>query len=281
LTFDPKYKYVSIYPKKLLYSRSSARIAAETALSFRDEKRILNPNELRTFKNVQEVFMSKHQSHVKEQETGPIPPGEDAEPETAEQAGKGDAAEQGTTEPLGGTDEAAPDGGERIQALEEQLREANDQYLRKAAEFENFRKRMIREKQEAIDFANQSLLLDLIPILDDFERAIKSAETSRDFDGFYEGISMIEKRLISQLENKWALKRFESAGEGFDPNRHEAIMMEKSAEITEPVVQEDLLKGFTLRDRIIRSAKVKVLMPENPRAEEPAETEEPAVSTSS
>jgi molecular chaperone GrpE len=157
---------------------------------------------------------------------------------------------------------------EKCTALEEQIREAKDQYLRKAADFENFRKRMNREKQEAIDFANQSLLLDLILIIDDFERAIKSAEVSKDFDGFYEGINMIEKRLSSQLENKWGLKRFDSAGETFDPNRHEAIMMDKSPDITEPVVQEDFLKGYTLKDRVVRSAKVKVLMPEDAAPQE-------------
>ncbi|AEF84472.1 co-chaperone GrpE [Treponema primitia ZAS-2] len=154
---------------------------------------------------------------------------------------------------------------EQIAALEEQLREVKDQYLRKAADFENFRKRMNREKQEAIDFANQSLLLDLILIIDDFERAIKSVESlssaSKEFDSFYEGINMIEKRLTSQLENKWGLKRFDSAGEAFDPNRHEALMMEKSPEIAEPVVKEEFLKGYTLKDRVVRSAKVKVLMP--------------------
>jgi molecular chaperone GrpE len=168
---------------------------------------------------------------------------------------------------------------EKISDLEEKLREANDLYLRKAADFENFRKRMNREKQDAIDFANQSLLLDLILIIDDFDRAIKSAEnmaaaskeaasTSKEFDSFYEGITLIEKRLTTQLENKWGLKRFDSAGEAFDPNRHEAIMMEKSPEITDPVVQEDFLKGYTLKDRIVRSAKVKVLMPEETSRQE-------------
>jgi molecular chaperone GrpE len=161
---------------------------------------------------------------------------------------------------------------ERIANLEEKLREAEDLYLRKAADFENFRKRMNREKQDAIEFANQTLLLDLIPILDDFDRAIKAAEsiasTSKEFDSFYEGITLIEKRLVTQLENKWGLKRFDSAGEAFDPNRHEAIMMDKSAEVAEPVVQEDFLKGYTLKDRVVRSAKVKVLMPgETPREE--------------
>jgi molecular chaperone GrpE len=230
--------------------------------------------------------MSKHHSHVKKEEADSVPSPQDTDVETTDQAGNGVSAEQdATVDQCEGKDEALPDPAadkaERIRALEEQLREAGDQYLRKAAEFENFRKRMNREKQEAIEFANQSLLQDLIPVIDDFERAIKSAETSRDFDGFYEGISMIEKRLISQLENKWALKRFDSAGEIFDPNRHEAIMMEKSAEITEPVVQEDFLKGFTLKDRVIRSAKVKVLMPENPRTEEAAEAEEPEAASTS
>jgi molecular chaperone GrpE len=167
--------------------------------------------------------------------------------------------------------EAAKTPEEQAAALRMALAELNDQYLRKAADFENFRKRMNREKQEAIEFANQGLLQDLIPVIDDFERALKSAESSRDFDSFYEGIGMIEKRLISQLENRWGLARFDSAGKPFDPLLHEAIMVEKSAQVTEPVVAEDFLKGFMLKDRVIRSAKVKVLMPEeagNPGGQE-------------
>ncbi|MDR1105660.1 MAG: nucleotide exchange factor GrpE [Treponema sp.] len=152
---------------------------------------------------------------------------------------------------------------ERIAALEAELAGARDQILRKTADFENFRKRMNREKQDAIEFANQSLLLDIIPVIDDFERALKSAGSSRDFTSLYEGIDMIEKRLSSQLESKWGLKRFSSEGEPFDPNRHEAIMMEKTAGIAEPVVGEDFLKGYVLKDRVIRNAKVKVLMPES------------------
>jgi len=150
--------------------------------------------------------------------------------------------------------------------LEAKLAELNDQYLRKAADFENFRKRMNREKQELTEFANQNLLLDLLPALDDFERAIKSAGTadlqsSKDFAVFYEGIVMIEKQLSSQLENKWGLKRFDSEGQLFDPNRHEAIQMEKTTGLTEAVVKEDYVKGYFLRERVIRYAKVKVLVP--------------------
>jgi len=164
-------------------------------------------------------------------------------------------------------DEAGLD--DKIAALENQLAESRDQLLRKAADFENFRKRMNQEKQNAIEFANQTLLLDIIPVIDDFERAIQSAQNSTEIaespagKTLLDGIIMIEKRLMGQLEGKWGLKRFNSAGEPFDPNRHEAMMMEKSPDVKEPVVQEDLVKGYTLKDRVIRAAKVKVIMPED------------------
>jgi len=197
---------------------------------------------------------------------------ENAEPLPAQQsAGDGDppAATGDPAQPANG--EAAPASGEQspaelVRELEGKLAELNDQYLRKAADFENFRKRMNRERQELADFANQNLLVDILPVLDDFQRAIKSAETAdfqsgKDFAGFYEGIIMIEKQLSSQLESKWGLKRFDSEGEPFDPNRHEAIQMEKAAGITEAVVKEDYAKGYFLKEKVIRCAKVKVLMP--------------------
>jgi len=174
----------------------------------------------------------------------------------AQNSGVNDA-ENGEKQPVELTHE------EKITELEAQLAETRDQLLRKAADFENFRKRMNQEKQSAIEYANQSLLLDIIPIIDDFERAISAGEGSTDFTTFLDGVKMIEKRLTSQLESKWGLKRFSSAGEPFDPNRHEALMMEKSPDITEAVVQEDLSRGYLLKDRVIRAAKVKVLMPEN------------------
>jgi molecular chaperone GrpE len=149
----------------------------------------------------------------------------------------------------------------KIEELEKKLADLNDQLLRKAADFENYRKRMVREKQELTDFSNQNLLLDLLPVIDDFGRAIKSAETSKDIASFYDGVIMIEKRFTTQLENKWGLKGFNSVGEPFDPNRHEALQMEKSGEIDEPVVKEEYEKGYLLKDRVVRFAKVKVLMP--------------------
>jgi molecular chaperone GrpE len=173
-----------------------------------------------------------------------------------------------------GTGESGENMESRYAELEARLAELNDQYLRKAADFENYRKRMVKEKADAIDFANQSLLLDLIPVLDDFDRAIKSVAAVKNpgegetpdyetaFKSLSEGLGMTENRLYSTLENKWGLKRYLSEGEPFDPERHEALMMEKSGEISESVVKEELVKGYLLKDRVIRTAKVKVLMPE-------------------
>ena len=166
---------------------------------------------------------------------------------------------------------AEPDNiGQKYADLEVKFAELNDQYLRKAADFENYRKRMIKEKQELVDFSNQNLLLDLLPVMDDFQRAIKSAETSSDFASLYEGIMMIEKRLSMELENKWGLKRFDSEGQLFDPNRHEALQMEKVAGIEEAMVKDDFVKGYLLKDRVIRFAKVKVLVPDETQTGQPA-----------
>jgi len=166
-------------------------------------------------------------------------------------------------------DESAPPSAEeKIAELETQLADTRDQLLRKAADFENFRKRMNQEKQSSIEYANQSLLLDIIPVIDDFERAISAGEKSdqcgsnADYKGFLEGIKMIEKRMITQLEAKWGLKRFIAAGEIFDPNKHEALMMEKTPDITEAVVKDVFENGYMLKERVIRAAKVKVLMPD-------------------
>ncbi|MDR3337193.1 MAG: nucleotide exchange factor GrpE [Treponema sp.] len=228
----------------------------------------------------EKAINKKSHPEAAEQKTDPAPD-DRAEPGAENQIEAPDKAE---TAPAEETETAH----ERIAALEAQLGELNDQYLRKAADFENFRKRMNREKQEAIDFANQNLILDLIPIIDDFERAINAAEiaiaggdsdagrVSKDFTALYEGITMTEKRLLAQLENRWGLKRYDAAGEAFDPNRHEALMMEKSPDVTEATVQEVWSKGYTLKDRVVRTAKVKVLMPDggggNSANQETAET---------
>ncbi len=146
-------------------------------------------------------------------------------------------------------------------ALEEENSSLKDQYLRKQADFENFRKRMQKEKQEVIQFSNKQLLLDIVPVLDDFERAIKSAEESEDFTSFHDGILLIERQFYNLLERKWGLKRMDSKGSPFDPQFHEAIATEESKDHDQAVVIEDYQKGYLLHDKVLRAAKVKVSLP--------------------
>ena len=176
------------------------------------------------------------------------------------------------------TDEPVADGDEigslqrRIEELEAENSELKSQYLRKSADFENFRKRMFREKEEAVKYANSGVLSDIITIIDDFERAIKSSEESRDFDSFHSGIELIEKQFTGMLERNWGMKRFESEGEPFDPQKHEALNAEEQEGIDEETVLDVYQKGYFLHDRVLRNAKVKVGIPK-PAASEPAENE--------
>lgn len=150
---------------------------------------------------------------------------------------------------------------EKISELEASCTELQDSYLRKQAEFENFRKRLIRDKEDAIRYANKDLLQDLIPVIDDFERAISSAEESKDFSSFYEGIKLIEKQFAGMLEKKWGLKRMNSLHEEFDPQQHEALMMEERDDVDTQQVVEDFQRGYFYHDRVLRHAKVKIAVP--------------------
>ena len=150
---------------------------------------------------------------------------------------------------------------EQVSALESEIRELKDQMLRKQAESDNFRKRMLRDKEDSIKYANSNLLMDLITIIDDFERAIKASQESVDPESFRSGIELIEKQFVSMLDRNWGLKRMVSVGEVFDPRLHEAIGMEESPDYETQTVVEDYQSGYILQDRVLRPAKVKVAMP--------------------
>ena len=147
--------------------------------------------------------------------------------------------------------------------MEAKCRELQDQYLRKAANFDNYRKRMIREKQEAIDYANTNLISDLLQILDDFDRAIEAGKKAGEESAaaFMQGVVMIRNGLSSLLESKYGLQYYEVQGKVFNPDIHEAVATNPSAEVTEPTIGAELQKGYKLKERILRPAKVMVLMP--------------------
>ncbi|MFW5710894.1 MAG: nucleotide exchange factor GrpE [Spirochaetota bacterium] len=203
--------------------------------------------------------MSKTEKEVKaEQDQQPEEkpqPAEEQKQAAENEQGKADSAE------LQQQAEQIEEMQVQIEALQAENSELKNQYLRKQADFENFRKRMQREKQESIKYANSNLLQDLITIIDDFERAIRSSEESRDFDSFHSGIKMIEHQFVNMLERKYGLTRMESEGKEFDPQMHEAINMEESPEVDVQTVTEDYQKGYLLNDRVLRHAKVKVAVP--------------------
>lgn len=150
---------------------------------------------------------------------------------------------------------------EDLESSQKAEQEAKDQLLRKVAELENFRKRLIRDKEESIYFANKQLINDLLQSLDDFDRAISASESVRDFDKIHDGVVMVNDKLHSILEKNWGLKKIECIGEEFDPSKHEAYMMEQSDEYEKETVILELGAGYTLHDKVLRPAKVKVGKP--------------------
>ena len=161
---------------------------------------------------------------------------------------------------------------EKYAELEKQNAELKDNYLRKVADFDNYRKRMIKEKQDAFDYANTAILTDLVAILDDFDRGITAAESATDVSTVVDGIKMINKQMHGFLDSKYNLTCYCEKGDAFDPNIHEAIAS-VPADVQEPVCAEVYLKGYKLKDRVIRPAKVMVHMPGGESAKDDSSAE--------
>lgn len=150
---------------------------------------------------------------------------------------------------------------EKIAALEKENAELKDQLLRRAADFDNYRKRMLKEKQETYDYANASLLGDLLESLDNFDRTIAAAKDAKDAKTIADGIKMINESLVKMLEDKYGLKAYGKEGEDFDPNEHEAIGRVEDENAKKETLNQVYLKGYKLKDRVIRHAKVMVNVP--------------------
>lgn len=158
--------------------------------------------------------------------------------------------------------EKEPTPEEKIAALEKENADLKDQLLRRAADFDNYRKRTIKEKQDAYDYANTALLQDLLDSLDNLDRTVEAAEKADDPKAIADGVKIVSSSLISMLESKYNLTAFGQAGEDFNPDMHEAIGSCQD-EVEKPVLKEVYLKGYKLKDRVIRNAKVMVTMPKD------------------
>lgn len=209
--------------------------------------------------------MSKHQKHTEGEESQTVhAPEPDGHPPSNMTGQIGTSEDTQSVDAMAKEGSGAPNREAELEArivkLEAENSELKDQYLRKLADYENFRKRMFREREEASLYANAGLLGDLVGVIDNFDRAVHSADGAHDFQALHDGVLMIRQSLLSLLESKYGLKRYDSVGAEFDPNIHEAIMSVQG-ECSTPVVAEEFMKGYKLHDRIIRTAKVKVCLP--------------------
>lgn len=132
-----------------------------------------------------------------------------------------------------------------------------ERVLRVQAEFENYKKRLDKDKAEFLNFANQALIYELLNIIDNFERAVDAADKTDDHKLLHQGVEMILKDLHDLLKEK-GLAKIESVGKPFDPAKHEAISQVESDEYPDRTVVEELQTGYTINGRLLRPAKVKV-----------------------
>ena len=140
-------------------------------------------------------------------------------------------------------------------ALEAQLKEKNDRILRLQADFENFRRRTAKEKEELAAGITQNMLGDLLPLLDNFERAMAVEQT--DGEAFRKGVEMIFTQLKEVLD-KNGLEHIEAEGQPFDPNVHQAVMRVENPDVSDGTVTQVLQKGYRAKGRVIRPAMVQV-----------------------
>ena len=150
---------------------------------------------------------------------------------------------------------------EKLQALEKENAELKDQLLRRAADFDNYRKRMIKEKAETAEYANSNLLADLLDSLDNFDRTVEAGATATDVKSVVDGIKMINSSLVKMLEDKYGLVGYGVAGDDFNPDEHEAIGRMEEEGLEKETLKQVYLKGYKLKDKVIRHAKVMVSVP--------------------
>lgn len=173
-----------------------------------------------------------------------------AESAEAQEAAVNDT-ESAAAEPHASTQEL-----DRLKALAE---ENEKRYLRAQADFDNFRRRTQKEKEDLAKYASVKLITELVPVIDNFERAIATAPANTETDSFAKGVGMIFRQLESVLQAE-GLTAMQTVGEAFNPEFHQAIMQVESEEHEEGVVVEEVQKGYMLKDKVLRPAMVKVSM---------------------
>jgi molecular chaperone GrpE len=156
----------------------------------------------------------------------------------------------------------------QLAEAEKQLEQYKDLLLRKAAEFENFKKRAENESAAVVKFANEELISEIIPVVDDFERSLKLSKDRKDFESFYKGVELIYQKMMKMLAGL-GIKTFETVGKEFNVAYHDALMQMPKEDVPHHTILEEIEKGYSLHDKVIRHAKV--IVSAAPASGEPAE----------
>ncbi|HSI68249.1 MAG TPA: nucleotide exchange factor GrpE [Planococcus sp. (in: firmicutes)] len=146
---------------------------------------------------------------------------------------------------------------DEAEQLRKQLEEQENKYLRLLADYDNFKRRSIKEREAAEKFRSQSLLVDLLPVLDNFERALAIEAKGDEAASLMKGVQMVHSSLLDAVKRE-GLEEVKALGEAFDPHVHQAVMQEKDESAEPGTVLQELQKGYTLKGRILRPAMVKV-----------------------
>ena len=138
-----------------------------------------------------------------------------------------------------------------------QLEELNQRFLRVSADFDNYRKRTMVEKEELAKYANANLIVELLPVLDTFQLGLQTNSENTEVQNFQKGMTMVYKSLMDALKSA-GLQEIEAVGQPFDPNKHEAVMKEAAEGVEDDVIIEQLRVGYAFKDKVLRPTMVKV-----------------------
>lgn len=216
--------------------------------------------------------MSDKEKEVLEEELEDLEgAGEEEEKEQSEEDSKEenvqeDATEEETEEAKEGTESFKDKRAEKKkakadkkqEAFKEKIEELEDRVKRQMAEFDNFRKRTEKEKSQMFETGAKSVIEKILPVVDNFERGLAAIPEEEKGSGFADGMNMIYKQLMTELENI-GVKPIEAVGEEFNPDFHNAVMQVESEEFESGIVAQELQKGYTYRDSVVRHSMVAVV----------------------
>jgi molecular chaperone GrpE len=152
-------------------------------------------------------------------------------------------------------DDATEELKRALEEKEEVIKSLQEKMLYFQAEFENYKKLKIKEKQDTLKFGNEVLVKELLPVLDNLEMALDHTEKTEDYKGIYEGVKMTLNEFLKVLE-KAGVTRIEAAGKKFDPNLHEAFYQEEKEDVEPDTVISEFQKGYLLNNRLVRPSRV-------------------------